>query len=212
MKESQTYSAFVGDTLLFSGPLEAMLLKAKEYVDGGGVAPLLIFEDSSGRQTDFDFRGTPEDVLARISAHPLFKGMPETEKSSAGPGRPRLGVVCREISLLPRHWEWLERQTGGSSAALRRLVDEARKREPEKADVGPMRDAVSRFLSAMAGNLPNYEEVTRALYAGRYNHIERLMQDWPADIRGHSMRLVERCVEAESPSPEIVAQSEAPNS
>lgn len=99
--------------------------------------------------------------------------------------------MSREVSLLPRHWEWLEQHPGGASAALRRLVEEARKREPGKQRARQAADAASRFMSAMAGNLPNYEEATRALYRARRAAFEQLVADWPHDIRKHVLRLAE---------------------
>lgn len=105
---------------------------------------LPIFEDQTGGQVGCDLRGATEEVLARA--------MPVPHRT--GPGRPKLGVTSREISLLPRHWEWLEQQPNGASAALRRLVEEARKREPEKQRARLAMDAANRFLSAMAGYLP----------------------------------------------------------
>jgi len=100
-----------------------------------------------------------------------------------GPGRPRLGVVGREVSLLPRHWEWLELQPSGISAALRRLVDQARNTEPGKERARPLRAALSRVMTAMAGNRPGYEEASRALFAGDQPRLETLVRKWPKDIR-----------------------------
>src|SRR5262249_47731929 len=118
MDDERTYTSFAGDRLIASADLRTTLLRTKQHLDGDGSASVLIFEDQTGRQVNFDFRGTPQEVLERSDA----------VKTRTGPGRPRLGVVSREVSLLPRHWEWLEQQPSGISAALRRLVDEARKR------------------------------------------------------------------------------------
>ncbi len=197
MSEEHTYTVFAGERHLTTDTLKPMLLRTKEYLDSPDALPVLIFEDQTGRQIDFDFRGTADDVLARLDTHPLFAPTPPKEKPQAGPGRPKLGVLCREVCLLPRHWDWLESQPGGSSAALRRLVDEARKRTPETNAVGAFRDAAGKFMLVMAGNLPNFEEVTRALYAGNYDQTTPLMTDWPGDIRAHAQQLVRRCMEAE---------------
>jgi hypothetical protein len=156
-----------------------MLLRTKKRIDDGESEIVLIFDDSTGKQIDFDFRGTPEEVVERAIPKP-----------AAGPGRPRLGVVSREVSLLPRHWEWLEEQDNGISAALRRLVDEARKREPEQERARRARDAASRFMWSMAGNLPDFEEATRALFAGDREKLGGLIRDWPQDIREHVERLL----------------------
>jgi len=181
MEEIRTYTAFVGETLIASGALEAMLPVVKAKFDRDASALFLIFEDQSGRQVDFDLRGTVDEVVARALPAP-----PRT-----GPGRPKLGVVSREVSLLPRHWDWLEQQPNGASAALRRLVEEARRRDPGKERARLATAAAGRILSAMAGNLPGYEEASRALYAGNRAHFEELILDWPRDIRAYIQRLVE---------------------
>jgi uncharacterized protein len=184
-----TYTAFSGERMIARCGLEAMLLQAKASLDRGEPGPLLIFEDHTGRQIDFDLRGTPQDMLSRLPAHPLFAPEAHEGRPRGGPGRPRLGVVSREVSLLPRHWEWLEQQPNGISAALRRLVDEARKREPGREQARARRDAAVRFMSAMAGNLPGYEEASRALYARDGERLRQHAQSWPADIREHLLAL-----------------------
>src|SRR5688572_3936733 len=119
-EDQRTYTAFAGMKRIAEGDLTTMLRATKEHVDRRGEEGLLIFVDQTGEQVDFDFRGAAEDVLRRAEPSP----------PRAGPGRPKLGVVSREVTLLPRHWEWLEQQPNGISAALRRLVDEARKQAP----------------------------------------------------------------------------------
>jgi hypothetical protein len=106
-----------------------------------------------------------------------------------GPGRPRLGVVAREVTLLPRHWEWLGEQPGGASAALRRIVDEARRGSHDKDRVRKAQEAAYRFLSAMAGDLPGFEEANRALFAGDAARFEREVAGWPSDVRDHATTL-----------------------
>jgi hypothetical protein len=125
-------------------------------------------------------RGSLEEVLAR--AAPVAP--------RPGPGRPKLGVVSREVSLLPRHWDWLEQQPNGISAALRRLVDEARKREPDKESARLAREAAGRFMWAVAGDLSGFEEASRALFAGNLQRLAELTRDWPEDVRAHLLRMV----------------------
>jgi hypothetical protein len=137
----------------------------RAWVAAHGEAGVLCFEDATGKQVDFNFR----------------------EPARVGPGRPKLGVVSREISLLPRHWEWLESQPSGASAAIRRLVDQARNGAGD-AD-RRRREAAGRFLTAMAGNLPGYEEATRALWAGDQARFAALMDGWPADVRAYAEQL-----------------------
>jgi hypothetical protein len=183
MEKGTTFSAFAGDRLLASGALELILARVKASFDSQEPEAVLIFEDQSGRQVDFDLRGSIDEVLARATR-------PEPEPPRAGPGRPKLGVVSREISLLPRHWEWLEQQPNGISAALRRLVDEAKKRAPEEEQARLVREAAYRFMTAMGGNLPGYEEAARALFAKQNEVVEELIETWPQDIRTHLVRML----------------------
>jgi hypothetical protein len=180
VEDIQTFSAFAGEQRVVSGMLQKVLvaLKARFDVDPG--ERILVFEDATGRQIDFDLRGTIEEVVARA--------LPEPPR--AGPGRPKLGVTSREVSLMPRHWEWLELQPNGASAALRRLVEEAKKRDPEGDRQRLAIEAASRFMTAMAGNLPDFEEASRALFAKDHDRLEHLIREWPHDIRAHVSRLV----------------------
>ena len=187
----QTYTAFAGHERVTSGDLEQTLTRLWEHFRAGGAA-VLIFEDQTGRQIDFDFRGTLDEVLARA--------VPGRRR---GPGRPKLGVVSREVSLLPRHWEWLEHQRSGISAALRRLVDEARKREPEHERVRRARDAAGRFMWGIAGDLPGFEEASRALYAEDQERLEDLVGEWPPDVRAHLLRMTRQALPLDgAPVPE----------
>jgi hypothetical protein len=184
MEDARTYTAFAGSHRLAAGPVRDMLREAKAYLDAGGSELLLIFDDQTGAQVEFDFRGSPDEVVARLDDDPAFAAPPP-----ARPGRPKLGVVSREISLLPRHWEWLDRQPSGCSAALRRLVEAASKTGQTAQRARSARDAAGKFMWAMAGNLPNFEEASRALYAGDQVRLVELVAGWPHDIRDHVMRL-----------------------
>ena len=179
MDPQKTYTTFAGVKRLVSGNQKMMLLRTKEHLERGASESVLIFDDQTGEQVDFDFRGTPDEVLRRVEP-----------PSRTGPGRPKLGVVPREVTLLPRHWEWLEQQPSGASAALRRLVDEARKREPGKEQQRRAIDAASRVMWAIAGNFPNFEEASRALFAKDGPRFEALINDWPADVRDHLLTMV----------------------
>ena len=180
MEKNNTYAAFLGANLLASGTLDEVLPALKSRFDDDPGALVLIFEDQTGRQVDFDLRGTLADVQCRYCPAPV----------RVGPGRPKLGVVAREISLLPRHWEWLEQQPNGASAAIRRLIDDARKRNPGEQEARSAIEAAGRFLSAMAGDLPGYEEASRALYARNKKRFHELTREWPRDIRLHADHLV----------------------
>src|SRR6476469_243447 len=168
---AQTYAAFSDNRLVASGTLEEVLRAGKKRVDRHGPATL-IFEETSGRQVDFDFRGSVEDVLARVR-----------ENAKPGPGRPKLGVVSREVSLLPRHWDWLENQPNGASAAIRRLVDQARHNETGIERGRHVRNGVNKFLWAIAGDFANFEETARAIDAREDSRLDGLMSSWAKDIR-----------------------------
>jgi hypothetical protein len=171
-----TYTAFAGSHRIVRGTLEEMLRATKKKLDQDPELRILIFEDASGRQVDFDFTGSVDQVVARAK--------PKASER-AGPGRPKLGVVSREVSLLPRHWEWLERHPQGISAAIRRLVDEARKHAPDEDRAREARAAASRFMWVMGGDLPKFEEASRALFASHKLRFTELTRFWPEDVREH---------------------------
>lgn len=198
----RTFTAFAGHLRLASGPIEQAVRRTKEYVDGGGGETVLVFDDRTGEQIDFDLRGTPEEAIARLAEHPLFAE--DAPARRPGPGRPKLGVVSREVSLLPRHWEWLERQRGGISVALRALVHEAQKRGQGKELARRAREAAGKFMWTMAGDLPDFEEASRALYAKDDARLRRLVRGWPKDVKRHVVRLV-----AEATRLEEAAEREA---
>ena len=154
-----------------------MLRATKAHIDvtQPGTELVLIFHNGTGKQVDFDFNGSIQAVLERA--------VPKSARS--GPGRPRLGVTSREISLLPRHWEWLETHPQGASATLRRLVDEARKRDSGETEMRQAIDAAGRFMTSMAGNLAGFEEAYRSLYARDYERLQRLTMEWPQDVRAY---------------------------
>jgi hypothetical protein len=165
-------------------------LKAKEVIDRGERAPVLIFDDQTSEPIEVDFRGTPEDVAGRIKAgSPTPAPTQPAEEAPRRPGRPKLGVVAREVTLLPRHWEWLNSQPGGASVALRKLVEEARRTNAGRDRVRRAQEAAYRFMSAMAGNEAGFEEATRALFAGKPERFEELTAGWPIDVRDHSRKL-----------------------
>lgn len=188
MENERTFTAFAGHKRVASGDVKEMIAGVKKYLDRHEEEGLLVFEDRTGRQVDFDFRGTVEEATARLAEHPLFEA--EMAPPRTGPGRPKLGVVSREVSLLPRHWEWLEAQSEGVSGALRRLVEEARKKGRGAALAKAAREAAGKFMWVMTGNLPHFEEASRALYAKDDEKLIGLIRKWPKDIRQHVERLV----------------------
>lgn len=185
------YVVFEGMRRLASGELAGVALEAKRAFDRGGSAAILIFDDATGAQIDMDFSGSAEDVVDRLGARGLLavEPQPETPQPPRGPGRPRLGVVAHEVTLLPRHWEWLNEQSGGASVTLRKLVDAARHANEGKDRARRSREAAYRFISAMAGNLPDFEEAARALFAGDADRFDERIAAWPAGVRELARRL-----------------------
>jgi hypothetical protein len=189
-----TTIAFEGDRHIASGDLREVARAAKETLDQHKDASILVFDGSTSRPIDIDFRGTIGDVLARLTD---IGGAPAIAEDSVlptsrGPGRPKLGVVAREITLLPRHWEWLAQQSGGASVAIRKLVEEARRTGEDRDRIRQAQEAAYRFISVMAGNRPHYEDAIRALFADDPAGFGKLIAGWPADVRDHAARLAER--------------------
>jgi hypothetical protein len=188
---AETFTAFQGERRLASGPLAEVALTIKR-AQRTATTPIAIFSDGTGRAIDLDLRGSDDDIIARF---PKFDAPPvpgEDDAQSAEPrgrGRPRLGVVAREVTLLPRHWEWLNAQPGGASVALRKLVDEARRANGDKDRQRAAREAAYHFMSAIAGNLANFEEAARALFADDQRRFASQIAGWPADIRDHVIKL-----------------------
>lgn len=177
-------TAFDGPRLLASGALPDVARAVKEHVDRDPRAAVLIFDDRTGGRIEVDLRGGVDAVVARLSP----PSAPDTE-TRRGPGRPKLGVVAREVTLLPRHWEWLGEQPGGASVALRKLVDAARRENAPRDRVRRSQEAAYRFLSAVAGNYAGFEEVSRALFAGDAGRFAERIASWPVDVAAHARRL-----------------------
>jgi hypothetical protein len=187
----QTFTAFEGQRRLITGALADVALAVKRA--GATPSPIAIFDDHTGRAVDLDLRGSDAEILARLpqdTSSDLPVEAPASEPR--GRGRPKLGVVAREVTLLPRHWEWLNAQPGGASVALRKLVDEARRANGDKDRAREAREAAYHFMSAAAGNRPHFEEASRALFADDRRHFVALIADWPADIRDHAVALAFR--------------------
>lgn len=189
-------TAFAGTERIANGLLidVALAIKAAEARTQGTV---LTFDDTSGAVIDLDLRGTTAEIVIRLTQHGELEALATgTRNGSSGGlaqsrGRPKLGVVAREVTLLPRHWEWLGRQSGGASQALRRLVDEARRADGGQTDRKAAHERTYRFLSALAGDLPGFEEAVRALFAGQDETFGNRMATWPPDVRDHALMLLQ---------------------
>lgn len=183
-------TAFEGQRRIASGDLNFVVRKTKPVADAGGNLPILIFDNATSALIEVDFRGTIEQVKENLlkNSKPDFIVCNVPQKRSLG--RPRLGVIAREVTLLPGHWDWLDAQSGGASAALRRLVHEAKSNSKDKDYARQSQEAVYKFMTAMAGNLPGYEEALRAFYRNDQPRFTGLIKTWPKDIRSHVKKLV----------------------
>ena len=188
-------TAFNGLSCIASGDLRHVAQQVKQALDQGTPNSILIFDDATSEPVEIDFRGTIAEVWARLEKTGLCSALSsqsEAEPSPAeprGPGRPKLGVVAREVTLLPRHWDWLNSQPGGASVALRKLVEDARRIHANRDRIRKAQESVYRFLSAMAGNLPGYEEALRALFANNATDFAQQIESWPPDIRDHVRKI-----------------------
>lgn len=176
-------TAFDGPRRIAAGPLARVAAAVTAAMEAGAGGPVLVFDDRSGAVIDLDLRGSADEVVARLAPDPV------PEEAPRGRGRPKLGVVAREVTLLPRHWDWLADQPGGASVALRRLVEEARRRDAGPARIRAAQAAAHRFMTAMAGDLPGYEAALRALHAGARAGFDAATAGWPVDIARHASRL-----------------------
>jgi uncharacterized protein len=165
------YVVFHGDRRLAAGEVETVITAALD-APNREQGPLYFFRTDTGRQVQFDLTGTREEVLARVA--------PPAPRS--GPGRPRIGTVCGEICLLPRHWEWLERQPRRASATLRLLVEQAMKNMTPEERARELIDAAHGVMWALAGDRVGFEEASRALYNQKWEIFDRLIAPWPEDI------------------------------
>jgi len=184
------FTAFMGPQRLAAGPLAEVAIAVMQASRRPATPLIIIFSDATGQPIDLDLRGTEREIIARL---PQPASPAETDETASaeprGRGRPKLGVVAREVTLLPRHWEWLGAQPGGASVALRKLVEEARRANGDADRARAARDAAYRFMSVMAGNLAGFEEASRALFADDRRRFVGLIAGWPDDIRDHVVKL-----------------------
>lgn len=169
----QPLFAFSGHRLLARGPAAEVVAAAKTASDAGEA--VLTFDAATGRVVDLDLRGDLAAVVTRLT--------PPSEPEKRGPGRPKLGVTAREVTLLPRHWDWLSGQPGGASVALRKLVEGVLKEAEGPDRARRAKEATYRFMTAIAGDLPDYEEATRMLFAGDWTAFDAAVEGWPEGVR-----------------------------
>lgn len=182
MAPSPSYTSFDGHRRIASGSLQANALAVKQAIETDAFSSILTFDDRTGRTVEIDTRGSEQQLAERFAIH-------EPSVEARGRGRPKLGVIAREVTLLPRHWDWLATQPGGASVALRKLVEEARRTNSDKDRARQAQERAYHFMLALAGDLPGYEEATRALFANDAQRFGELIAAWPDDVREHATKL-----------------------
>ena len=178
-------TAFSGPQRIASGELRHVAMKAKQAFDLHPDRPVLVFDDADARTIEVPLELPAADLL-RLLAQPQLSASADAAPVPRKPGRPKLGVVAREITLLPRHWDWLAAQPGGASVALRKLVEEARKVSSGDDRRRAAQEATFRFMQAMAGDTPGFEDAARALFAGDVARFEEQVARWTDDVRDHA--------------------------
>ena len=185
---SGTVSAFLDDALIAQGSRETVTRRIEARCSAEDFSRIRVFEDATGRVIDLEHR----DAGKSSAEPPAEQRPPLPDPQKRARGRPKLGVTSREITLLPRQWEWLATQPGGASATIRRLVEEARKRRSESVSAAQAREGVHRFMTEMAGDRPGYEEALRALYRSDIVSVLQIASGWPEDVRRYLERLLDR--------------------
>jgi len=183
----RTLTAFQNNALLTSGPAWDVAIAVKAAMTPDCSDQFLCFDDRDGAFVDLDLSGTNEEVIARLKP----KNTQPVQIKHSKAGRPKLGVVSKEVTLLPRHWEWLSQQQGGASATLRKLVEVARKLNSSSEKMRQAKIATDRFMIAMLGDQIGYESAARALYRGDEIGFRDLTRDWPVDLRAYVLQLAE---------------------
>lgn len=198
---SRPVVAFDGFRRIASGPLAEVAARTRAVLDGEPSGAILLFDAATSELIDLDWRGSVDAVVGRLAPadEPPGEAAPAVPR---GRGRPRLGVVAREVTLLPRHWDWLASQPGGASVALRKLVEEARRANAGRDAARESRDSAYRFMSAIASALPGFEEASRCLFAGAKEGLDAQTERWPHDVRTHLMGLAQTWFATGSPSRE----------
>lgn len=181
-------TAFLDDRRIAAGELRHVALRAQQALEAQPEAQLLIFDDADARLIDLDLRGGAAEIVQRLNRGEVPVAA-EAETTKRGRGRPKLGVVAREVTLLPRHWQWLNAQPGGASVALRKLVDASRRAHAEGDQRRAGQERAYRFLSAIGGDRAGFEEATRALFAGDSLKFEAEIAAWPDEVRDHATML-----------------------
>lgn len=197
--------AFEGMRRIAQGPLTDVARAVKVAELRGFIGALFIFDAHTSHPIELDLRGSIADVLERLrqsdaAAQLIAESALVADEGNRGPGRPRLGVIGREVTLLPRHWEWLASQPGGASAAIRRLVDQARVQFADRDRARAAQESAYRFLSAMLSGHADFDEAARAFFANDRERFRALTREWPGDARDHAWALADAAFDANTPA------------
>ncbi len=193
--------AFAQRKRIALGPARDVAVAVKGFADGHPETPVMVLDATTCWPVELDLRGSVAAVLKRLPPAPddapASPDEAAAEQPARGPGRPKLGVVAREVTLLPRHWDWLATQPGGASVALRKLVEQARRTHRESDRLREAKEAAYRFMAALAGNEEGFEEASRALFADDLVQLKSEVAKWPRDVRLHVVELASRSVAGE---------------
>lgn len=183
-----TWIAFAQHKQIALGAPRDVAARVKAFTDAQPDVPLVVLDASSSHTIELDLRGSLATVLKRLP-EPATEAPSPTDAMPRGPGRPKLGVVAREVTLLPRHWNWLGTQPGGASVALRKLVEQAQRASQAADRQRVATESAYRFMHAMAGNEKGFEEASRALFGGQLDRLKEVVAKWPRDVRYHLLTL-----------------------
>ncbi len=183
-RADRSYTGFLGSRLVASGDILSVAIKIKKSLRLEVKLQVFIFDDLTGDQAEVDFRGDLDQMKTRLQTQ-----VDEQTIKKSGPGRPRLGVISKEITLLPEHWEWLAIQPGGASVTLRKLIEEAKKKNTQRDQIRQAQDRAYKVMMVLAGDRVGYEEALRALYQGNRQAFQSQIESWPSDIREYTLAL-----------------------
>lgn len=194
--EQTSWIAFSKNKCIASGTPREVATEVKRFIDSRAKDTVTILDARTSETVEVDFRGSVSAVLKRIpsapiQSHEVYVEPPAPERTV---GRPRLGVTAREVTLLPRHWEWLGSQPGGASTVLRKLVEQALRSSKESDRLRQAQEAAYRFMYVMAGDSPGFEEATRALFAGDIERLQQFVAPWPRDVRKQALLLASNAI------------------
>ncbi len=192
---NNTWIAFAKHKQIAVGEPRNVATHVKAFLDTQPEVPFVVLDADTSQPIELDLRGSLAAILKRLPV-PEASSTSAAEATPRGPGRPKLGVVAREVTLLPRHWDWLGSQPGGASVALRKLVEQAQRASLESDRRRVATESAYRFMHAMAGDEKGFEEASRALFANQLERLKDVVAKWPRDVRSHLLELAGRALAA----------------